>query len=73
MPELKLIKLYRNTRDFEVQHMLYKTLEGLQAEAFDLSYSYLSDHEIEYKIAIEDNDEYFVINGGYYHRSSVGE
>ena len=33
MPEL--VKLYKNLRDLDLSHMLYKTVEGLQIGAFN--------------------------------------
>ena len=54
MPEV--VKLYKNSRDKELQHMLYKTKEGLQKEAFDYRDSYLSEHEYETVFAIYDED-----------------
>ena len=73
MPEL--VKLYQNQRDHGLSHMLYKTKEGLQNEAFDYHDSYLSEHEYETVFAIydEDTDEYFVIRGGYHSKYSIGE
>ena len=73
MPEL--VKLYKNLRDLGLEHMLYKTKEGLQKEAFDYCEFYLSDHEYETVFAIydEDVDEYFVIRGGFYSNYSIGE
>ena len=73
MPEL--VKLYRNLRDKELQHMLYKTKEGLQNEAFDYRGYYISDCEYETVFAIynEDTDEYFIIRGGYHSKHSIGE
>ena len=73
MPEL--VKFYRNLRDKELQHMLYKTKEGLQKEAFDYRGYYISDCEYETVFAIynEDTDEYFIIRGGYHSKYSIGE
>ena len=73
MPEL--VRLYKNLRDLDLGHMLYKTKEGLQNEAFDYREYYLSDHEYECVFAIydEDTDEYFVIRGGFYSKYSIGE
>ena len=73
MPEL--VKLYKNLRDLDLGHMLYKTKEGLQNEAFDYRECYLSDHEYETVFAIydEDTDEYFIIRGGFYSKYSIGE
>ena len=73
MPEL--VKLYRNLRDLDLSHMLYKTKEGLQKESFDYRDSYLSDHEYDIVFAIynEDIDDYFVIRGGYHSNYSIGE
>ena len=73
MPEL--VKLYKNLRDLDLGHMLYKTKEGIQNEAFDYRECYLSDHEYEYVFAIydEDSDDYFIIRGGYHSKYSVGE
>ena len=73
MPEL--VMLYKNLRDKELQHMLYKTKDGLQNEAFDYCEFYLSDHEYETIFAIYDKDidEYFVIRGGFYSKYSIGE
>ena len=73
MPEL--VKLYRNLPDLDLSHMLYKTKEGLQKEAFDYRDSYLSDHEYDIVFAIynEDIDEYFIIRGGYHSKHSIGE
>ena len=73
MPEL--VKLYKNLRDLDLGHMLYKTKEGLQNEAFDYRECYLLDHEYETVFAIydEDIDEYFVIRGGFYSKYSIGE
>lgn len=66
MPEL--VKLYKNLRDLDLKHMLYKTKEGLQKEAFDYRGCYLSDYEYEIVFAIYDEapDDYFVIRGGYH-------
>ena len=71
----ELVKLYKNLRDLDLCHMLYKTKEGLQKEAFDYCEYYLSDHEYECVFAIydEDIDEYFVIRGGFYSNYSIGE
>ena len=71
----KLVKLYKNLRDKELQHMLYKTKEGIQKEAFDYRDSYLSDHEYDAVSAIydEDIDDYFIIRGGYHSKYSIGE
>lgn len=73
MPEL--VKLYKNLRDLDLGHMLYKAKEGLQNEAFDYRECYLSDHEYETVFAIYDEDvhEYFVIRGGFYSKYSIGE
>ena len=73
MPEL--VKLHKNLRDLDLGHMLYKTKEGLQNEAFDYREYYLADHEYETVFAIydEDTDEYFVIRGGFYSKYSIGE
>ena len=73
MPEL--VKLYKNLRDLGLYHMMYKTKEGLQKEAFDYCEFYLSDYEYETVFAIydEDVDEYFVIRGGFYSNYSIGE
>ena len=73
MPEL--VKLYKNLRDLDLGHMLYKTKEGLQKEAFDYCEFYLSDYEYETVFAIynEGTDEYFVIRGGFYSKYSIGE
>ena len=73
MPEL--VKIYKNLRDLGLEHMLYKTKEGLQNEAFDYCEYYISDHEYETVFAIydEDVDEYFVIRGGFYSKYSIGE
>ena len=73
MPEL--VKLYKNLRDLDLKHMLYKTVEGLQKEAFDYCEFYLSDYEYECVFAIynKGKDEYFVINGGFYSKYSIGE
>lgn len=73
MPEL--VKLYKNLRDLDLSHMLYKTKEGLQKEAFDYHDSYLSEHEYECVFAIynEDTDDYFIIRGGYHSKHSIGE
>ena len=72
---LELVKLYKNLRDKELQHMLYKTKEGLQKEAFDCRDSYLSEHEYDAVFAIynEDTDDYFIIRGGYHSKHSIGE
>ena len=71
----KLVKLYKNLRDKELQHMLYKTKEGLQKEAFDYRDSYLSEHEYDVVFAIynKETDEYFIIHGGYHSKHSIGE
>lgn len=71
----ELVKLYKNLHDKELQHMLYKTKEGLQKEAFDYREYYLSDHEYECVFAIynSDTDEYFIIRGGYHSKYSIGE
>ena len=37
----ELVKLYKNLRDLDLGHMLYKTKEGLQKEAFDYCEYYL--------------------------------
>ena len=73
MPEI--VKLYQNQRDHGLSHMLYKTKEWLQNEAFDYRECYLSDHEYETVFAIYDEgtDEYFVIRGGFYSKYSIGE
>ena len=73
MPEI--VKLYKNLRDLDLYHMIYKTKEGLQNEAFDYRECYLSDYEYETVFAIydEDTDEYFVIRGGFYSKYSIGE
>ena len=73
MPES--VKLYKNLKDKELQHMLYKTKEGLQNEAFDCCTSYLSEHEYDAVFAIynEDTDDYFIIRGGYHSKHSIGE
>ena len=73
MPEL--VKLYKNLRDIDLGHMLYKTKEGLQKEAFDYCEFYLSDYEYECVFVIydEDTDEYFVVRGGFYSNYSIGE
>ena len=72
---LEIVKLYKNLRDLDLGHMLYKTKEGLQKEAFDYCEYYLSDHEYETTFAIYDEDmgEYFVIRGGFYSKYSIGE
>ena len=71
----ELVKLYKNLRDLDLCHMIYKTKEGLQKEAFDYCEFYLSDHEYETVFAIydEDSDDYFIIRGGYHSKYSVGE
>ena len=71
----ELVKLYKNLRDLDLGHMLYKTKEGLQKEAFDYRGCYISDYEYETVFAIydEDVDEYFVIRGGFYSKYSIGE
>ena len=73
MPEI--VKLYQNQRDHGLSHMLYKTKEWLQNEAFDYRECYLSEHEYKYVFAIydEDTDEYFIIRGGYHSKYSIGE
>lgn len=73
MPEL--VKLYKNLRDLGLEHMLYKTKEGLQKEAFDYYGYYLSEHKYDVVFAIynEETDEYFVIRGGYHSKHSIGE
>ena len=73
MPEL--VKLYKNLRDLDLSHMLYKTKDGLQKEAFDYREYYLLDHEYECVFAIynEDTDDYFIICGGYHSKYSIGE
>lgn len=73
MPEL--VKLYKNLHDKELQHMLYKTKEGLQKEAFDCRDCFLLDGEYECVLAIynEDTDDYFIIRGGYHSKHSIGE
>ena len=73
MPEI--VKLYKNLRDLDLGHMIYKTKEGLQNEAFDYCEFYLSDYEYETVFAIydEDVDEYFIIRGGYHSKYSIGE
>ena len=73
MPEL--VKLYKNLHDKELQHMLYKTKEGLQKEAFDCCDCFLLDSEYECVFAIynSDVDEYFIIRGGYHSKYSIGE
>ena len=73
MPEL--VKLYRNLRGLDLSHMLYKTKEGLQKEAFDYRGYYISVCEYETVFAIynEDTDEYFIIRGGYHSNYSIGE
>ena len=71
----ELVKLYKNLRDLDLGHMIYKTKEGLQKEAFDYCEFYLSDHEYECVFAIydEDTDDYFIIRGGYHSKYSIGE
>ena len=71
----EIVKLYKNLRDLDLGHMIYKTKEGLQKEAFDYCEFYLSDHEYETVFAIydEDIDEYFIIRGGYHSKYSIGE
>ena len=71
----ELVKLYKNLRDLDLSHMLYKTKEGLQNEAFDYRECYLPDHEYETVFAIydEDADEYFVVRGRFYSEHSIGE
>ena len=73
MPEI--VKFYKNLRDSGLSHMLYKTKEGLQKEAFGYQYKNIDNDEIETVFAIydEDKDEYFVIRGGYHSRYSIGE
>ena len=73
MPEL--VRLYKNLRDLDLSHMLYKTKEGLQKESFDYRDSYLSEHEYDIVFAIydEDTDDYYVIRGGYHSKHSIGE
>ena len=73
MPEI--VKLYKNLRDLDLSHMLYKTKEGLQKEAFDYRGKNIYNDEIETFFAIYDGDtdEYFVIKGGFYSRYSIGE
>ena len=73
MPEL--VKLYKNLRDKELQHMLYKTKEGLQNEAFDCCDCFLlaSEYECVFAIYDEDTDDYFIIRGGYHSKHSIGE
>ena len=73
MPEL--VRLYKNLRDKELQHMLYKTKDGLQKEAFDYRDSYLSEYEYDAVFAIynEDTDDYFIVRGGYHSKHSIGE
>ena len=72
MPEL--VKLYKNLRDLGLEHMLYKTKEGLQKEAFDYYWYYLSEHEYDVVFAVYDEEtgEYFVIRGGYHSKYSIG-
>ena len=71
----EIVNLYQNQRDHGLSHMLYKTKEGLQKEAFDYCGYYISDCEYETVFAIynEDTDEYFVILGGYHSKYSIGE
>ena len=71
MPEL--VKLYKNLRDLELNHMLYKTKEGLQKEAFDCADEFLRDHQIDSLFAIKDSEDYFVIKGSLWTNSSIGE
>ena len=67
MPEI--VKLYRNLRDKELQHMLYKTKTGLLSESFGL----LDAEDVEIIFAIKNGDDYFVIRGGYHSKYSIGE
>ena len=75
MPEL--VKLYRNLRDSALNHMLYKSIEGLQKEAFEEEFygckQYLLEDEYEVVFAFydKDKDDYFIIRGSYYNRSSI--
>ena len=71
----EIVKLYKNLRDSGLSHMLYKTKDGLQKEAFDYRGKNIHNDEIETFFAIydEDKDEYFVINGGFYSQYSIGE
>ena len=73
MPEL--VKLYKNLRDLDLKHILYKTVEGLQIGAFNYRGRNVDLDEIETFFAIydEDTDEYFVIRGGFYSQYSIGE
>ena len=74
MPEI--VKLYKNLRDLDLSHMLYKTKEGLQKEAFDYLGHYLSgndEYTCVFAIYDEDSDDYFIIRGGYHSKYSVGE
>ena len=73
MPEV--VKLYKNLRDLDLSHMLYKTKEGLQKEAFDYLGHYLSgkdEYTCVFAIYDEDTDEYFVIKGRFYSKYSIG-
>ena len=71
----EIVKLYKNLRDSGLSHMLYKTKDGLQKEAFDYRGKNIYNDDIEHFFAIysEDRDEYFVIRGGYHSRYSIGE
>ena len=69
----ELVKLYKNLRDFELNHMLYKTKEGLRKEAFDYADEFLRDHQIASLFAIKDGEDYFVIKGSLWSKSSIGE
>ena len=76
MPEV--VKLYKNLRDLDLKHMLYKTVEGLQIGAFNYQGNRgrnvdLDEIEIVFAIYDEGTDEYFVIRGGFYSKYSIGE
>ena len=55
MPEI--VKLYKNLRDLDLSHMLYKTVEGLQIGAFNYRGRNVDLDEIETFFAIYDEPD----------------